>query len=181
MNERLTRVGVGRRNGHSLLPCGLVLTAVFAVACGGVGVNAPPAQSVASAPSAADVAATERAALASRYLALAGPLNVKVRAIGKRIDQAKDLEAMHEISLDYAAVEEELSRSLGGLTVPDEVKPAVLAAIAAADEVAVLNRRAAAGDDARKVGVLLSVALDSQRAALGRLRYALGLGPVPAG
>lgn len=164
---------------HNVPPLGLVVVAVLTVACGTgrAGEVAAPT----AVPVVQDVVVVDRVALADRYLALAGPLNVRVRELGKRIDQANDLAAMHAISVEYAAVEDELVTGLRALTVPDDLKPMFVAAIAAAEQVAALDRRAASGGDIAGVGASLGVALDSQRLALGRVREALGLGPVPGG
>jgi hypothetical protein len=163
-------------NRHNVPSLGLVIVAVLTVACG-----TARAGEVAQtpAPAARDVAA-ERTALVNAYLALAAPLNVRVHDLGKRVDAAHDLTAMRQISLAYAAVEDEFATGLRALAAPDDLKPMVVDAITAAEQVAALNRRAAAGGDAA-VGASLGVALDAQRLALGRLRSALGLGAVPAG
>jgi hypothetical protein len=165
-------------NRHNVPPLGLVIVAALSVACGTArgGDVAPTA-----APVAQDAAAVERAALADHYLALAGPLNVRVGDLAKRVDKASGLAAMRDISLAYAAVEDEFATGLRALAAPDDLKPMVVAAITAAEKVAALNRRAAAGGDMTGVGAGLGDALDAQRLALGRLRGALGLGPVPAG
>ncbi|HEV7810653.1 MAG TPA: hypothetical protein VGO64_08635, partial [Candidatus Limnocylindrales bacterium] len=141
-------------NRHNVPLLGLVVVAALGVACGTArGGEVGPT----SVPVERDVAAVERAALADRYLALAGPLNLRVQDLARRIDQASDLGGMHDISLAYAAVESEFATGLRALTVPDDLKPMVVAAITAADQVASLNRRAAGGTDIAGVGGPLGV------------------------
>lgn len=157
---------------------GLVVVAALTIGCGsaraGDIVEATPAMI-------RDDTAAVRAAFADGYLALVGPLNLRVRELGRRVDSVTGLAEMRAISLAYAVVEEEFATGLRALVPPDELKPTVHAAVSAAEQVAALNRRAAADDDVTSVGPSLGTALDAQRAALGELRAALGLGPVPAG
>lgn len=167
-------------NRHTVWPIKLVAVAVLATGCAAVQARdgaASPAPAI--AVTARDNAAEVRAALAERYLALAGPLNVRVQELGRRVGQVHDLAGMREVSLAYAAVEDEFVAGLRALPVPDDLKPVIRDAISAGVRVAALNRRAAAGDDPSVVGPSLSAALDAQRAALGQLRGALGLGEVP--
>ena len=163
-------------NGVRVSPAALVVVAALMVGCGAAraGDAAPP-----PVPTANAVAAPDRAALADHYLALAGPLNVRVRELAGRVDDARDLAAMREISLAYAVVEDEFATGLRALAVPGDLKPLVGAAIDAASQVASLNRRAAAGEDPTTIGPKLGTALDVQRAALRQLRAALGLGTLP--
>jgi hypothetical protein len=163
-------------NGQRVSPIALVLVAALTVGCGAV--RAGEAEPAPGATTSA-VAAPHRAAVSDAYLALAGPLNVRVRELAGRVDRARDLAAMREISLGYAAVEDEFANGLRALPVPDDLKPLVGAAIDAASQVASLNRRAAAGEDPATIGPTLRAALDVQRAALRQLRAALGLDALP--
>jgi hypothetical protein len=126
--------------------------------------------------------APSRADAASAYLALVGPLNARLRDIGERVDARPDLDAMADISRDYADVQDAFHDGLLALDVPAELRDEADAAADAADRVADLDRAAAARPaDAQRIGAQLSQALDNQRVWLGRLRDGLGLGPVPMG
>lgn len=116
------------------------------------------------------------------YLRLAGPANARIAELGRRVGSAVTLEEMQAISLAYAEVEASFAADLRTLAVPSEVDDEVAVALEAIEHVAALDRRAAeTSDGAAALGQELGVALDTQRDRLGRLRAALGLGPVPGG
>lgn len=123
------------------------------------------------------------ATVAARYLELAAPLNARLRAAGAALDGSPTASQLHDVDLEYAAIEEDFATGLRAVWVPADLRSSVDALASAAEAVAAANRSlaTATGSGLDQVGGDLSAALDRQRAEVDGLRAALGIGPLEDG